>query len=173
MVLAAAAFLVSLAALWLSRRATRASERSAAESGRSADAANEANALTRQQAAERAHRDDAPVFEPALATFGGGTTAQVYLRLIAAPTVLSVNVKVDDERWLGFAAGDSGFSTSDALFDEVRVGETVGGTLRFITQCAANEPDLAVHLVVQSESQEQQRRQWRQDYLVTLVRGAE
>lgn len=111
------------------------------------------------------------MFEPVLATFSGDTTAQVYLRLCAAPGVLAVNVDVDDERWLGFAAGESGFSSSDALFEQVRVGDsTVGGTLRRMSRFAAGESELTVHLVTQSESYEQPPRRWRQDHLITLVR---
>lgn len=157
----------------VARRAADAADESARQARRSADADERAVELMAREAEERAHAEAAPTFEVELAAFRPGTAAQFRLRVLTAPGPVDVQVIVGGENWLGFAAGDSGFSSSDARFEQVRAGDPIEGTVRRIDAFADDQVVDVLPLTLGSVLHHDLSRHWDRDVLVRLERSRE
>lgn len=157
----------------VARRAADAADESAQQARRSADADERAVALSTRESEERAHAESAPTFGVELATFRPGTTAHFRLRVLTAPGTVNAHVIVGGENWLGFAAGDSGFTSSDARFEQLRAGDPIKGTVRRIDAFADDQSTDILPLTIVSETHGPSAQPWECDLLVRLQRSRE
>lgn len=93
--------------------------------------------------------------------------------MLTARGAINVHVIVGGENWLGFAAGDEGFSSSDARFEQLQAGDPIEGTVRRIEAFADDQAEDVLPLAIVSELHGQNSRPWNDSLLVRLRRNQE